>query len=836
MVPNHTGIFSKWMVEKPDYFLGSDRPPYPSYTFNGPDLSEDSRVEVRIEDKYYSKTDAAVVFQRRDSYTGDVKYIYHGNDGTNMPWNDTAQLNLLNPEVRESLIQTIMHVARKTSIIRFDAAMTLTKKHYQRLWFPQAGSAGAVPSRSDYSMSRAQFDALMPDEFWREVVDRINKELPNTLLLAEAFWLMEGYFVRTLGMHRVYNSAFMHMLMKEENDKYKQLIKNTLEFNPEILKRYVNFMSNPDEETAVNQFGKGDKYFGVVVVMVTMPGLPMFAHGQIEGFSEKYGMEYKRSYYNESIDENLVRRHESEIFPLTNKRYLFSQVDNFELYDFIDDFGNIVDSVFAYSNMVNGERSFVIFNNSYTECRGSINYATGKILNGNLQTKKLSEALSINSSSNFFYIIKENKTNLEFLYSGKSINNEGLFFNLIAYEYKAFINFKEVFDDSGKYWELLHQLNGRGVSSVENAVKELSLTPFLNTVKYILNNGSAAEFSRTYFLSSSIDEKENEDRHKVFLNEFTSKFENVKNNLKQLSFFEEEKDFGADQFSNELDAIFNLSEKWKNELGKKIKLKWFESAEDVSVEFDFQKRNLNNDLLFAYLIIDKIILLAKNSKTASEIIDQLLLKKVLYDFIASTNYEQNNINNKINLIFVLMDEEIKNIYQSDFGLMKNGKKEIISNFKTIKTDKENINARFIQKIFNNKAAKSFLNVNTFEGVAYFNKENFDELLRWIYYLTNLNLIKDNSKLVKPDSKKNKIKTKKINKATSTKIVKTEKDFINEKLKTTAAEALKIKEAAAKSQYKVDELIGLLNQKKNRAVKTKPVNKKVKSAKKPNSKL
>ncbi len=27
----------------------------------------------------------------------------------------------------------------------------------------------------------------MPVEFWREVVDRINEELPNTLLLAEAF-------------------------------------------------------------------------------------------------------------------------------------------------------------------------------------------------------------------------------------------------------------------------------------------------------------------------------------------------------------------------------------------------------------------------------------------------------------------------------------------------------------------------------------------------------------------------------------------------------------------------------------------------------------------------
>jgi len=56
----------------------------------------------------------------------------------------------------------------------------------------------------------------MPNEFWREVVDLVRNGAPDTLLLAEAFWLMEGYFVRTLGMHRVYNSAFMNMLKDEK--------------------------------------------------------------------------------------------------------------------------------------------------------------------------------------------------------------------------------------------------------------------------------------------------------------------------------------------------------------------------------------------------------------------------------------------------------------------------------------------------------------------------------------------------------------------------------------------------------------------------------------------
>src|SRR5262249_43301943 len=163
------------------------------------------------------------------------------------PWNDTAQLNYLSAEVREAVIQTILHVARQFPVIRFDAAMTLAKKHVERLWFPEPGSGGGTPPGAGDALTQARVATRMPNQFWREVVDRVAVEAPDTLLLAEAFWLMEGYFVRTLGMHRVYNSAFMHMMRDEDNAKYRTLMKNTLEFDPEILRRYVNFQNNPDE-------------------------------------------------------------------------------------------------------------------------------------------------------------------------------------------------------------------------------------------------------------------------------------------------------------------------------------------------------------------------------------------------------------------------------------------------------------------------------------------------------------------------------------------------------------------------------------------------------------
>ena len=206
MVPNHMGIDSPWVIEHPDWFLHRWESPFPAYSFNGPDLSTDSRVEIKIDDRYYDQSDAAVAFRLRHHSDGSTRYVYHGNDGTSFAWNDTAQLDYSKAEVREHVIQTILHVARLFPIIRFDAAMVLAKRHVQRLWFPLPGAGGSIPSRAENAMSQEEFDALMPNEFWREVVDRVAAEVPGTLLLAEAFWLLEGYFVRTLGMHRVYNS------------------------------------------------------------------------------------------------------------------------------------------------------------------------------------------------------------------------------------------------------------------------------------------------------------------------------------------------------------------------------------------------------------------------------------------------------------------------------------------------------------------------------------------------------------------------------------------------------------------------------------------------------
>jgi hypothetical protein len=372
-------------------------------------------------------------------------------------------LDYTQSQVREAVIQTILHVARNFPVIRFDAAMTLAKKHIQRLWFPEPGAGGAIPSRSQYGLTKAEFDAAIPNEFWREVVDRVAAEVPDTLLLAEAFWLMEGYFVRSLGMHRVYNSAFMHMLRDEDNAKYRLALKNTLEFDPQILKRYVNFMSNPDEKTAIEQFGSGDKYFGVCTLMSTLPGLPMFGHGQVEGYSEKYGMEYRRAKMDEYPNDGLIRGHDWRIFPLLHRRYLFADVENFTLFDFLSEKETLVEDVFAYSNRFGDDRALILYHNKFGDTRGWVKQSVG------VQNKSLIHALDLPNDG--FVIFKDYVSHQEYIRSCEILNEKGLYVELGAYQCHVFMDFRFV---NGDQWQAVHDsLNGASVPSMQKKFEEM---------------------------------------------------------------------------------------------------------------------------------------------------------------------------------------------------------------------------------------------------------------------------------------------------------------------------------------------------------------------------
>ncbi len=711
MVPNHTGIFSKWVIERPEYFIQSDSPPFPGYRFTGENLSDHPHVEIRIEDGYYSKSDAAVVFQRIDKQHHDVRYIYHGNDGTMMPWNDTAQLDMLKAEVREAVMQKIFDVAKKFSIIRFDAAMTLAKKHFARLWYPRPGTGGDIPSRAEHAMSKKQFDSLFPTEFWREVVDRINEELPETLLLAEAFWFMEGYFVRTLGMHRVYNSAFMHMLKNEENEKYRDLITNTLEFEPEILKRYVNFMSNPDEETAIQQFGTGDKYFGVCVMMNTLPGLPMFAHGQVEGFTEKYGMEYRYARYHEDPDQGLVEKHEREIFPLAGKRYLFSEVKHFQFYDYLEHGNRINENVFAYTNRHGHERALVLFNNKYEMASGFIHTSVPRIdQEGNrkkMSSLRLADALGFKDDHRTFYVAREQISGQEFLFKGQDLHHEGLFWPLRGFEYRVFLSFDEMEDADGTIEHYYRKYKGKGVADVKRTLAGQRLAPVHRAFEEIFNEQLTTKQIREKYSSFA-----------------------------KLAFREGAKEDLSDQatacFMNLLDGIpeiigfLQAESEWVRPM---LADTGFQMPEELFVLGSGNTIPENRMLMLASLAAHSLVVAVGNGEWQKHIFDTLMLDWPLHQILQRTGRSHADIERDIQLLKILHanGHELFDFSHAEPAKGRPAKKPGMD---PVMKEKAGI----IKDMLNEPIVRKYLGVNEYQGTVFYSKEQYEQLIQWLFSL------------------------------------------------------------------------------------------------------
>jgi len=470
MVPNHMGLTSSWIFDHPERFVSAPRSPFPSYRFGGPNLASHPHVEIRLEQGYEDRSDAAVVFERRDTRTGDVRYVYHGNDGTGLPWNDTAQLDYANAETREAVISCIMHVCRMFPVVRFDAAMTLAKRHVQRLWYPRPGEGGAIASRASYAMTNAEIDAACPTEFWREVVDRVTEELPDTLLLAEAFWMMEGTFVRDFGMHRVYDSAFMHKLRSEDNAGYFAMLADALATEPEVLGRFVHFLSNPDEEPARHTFGTGDKYFGACAMMCTLPGLPLFSHGQIEGFAEKYGMEFSAPRWEEHVDTGAYERHEREISPLLRDRALYAGVEHFELFVVHDVRGAVRHDVFAYTNEHGGRRALFVFHNGPGEVDVVVSRTVAKMrASGVSGARDLADVLGIHAFETPFVRARTPTGEASF---PRAAFAHGLSLRVGSYGYLAFTDFCGA-DEELRAEARAHEAEGGALAHELDAVRDV---------------------------------------------------------------------------------------------------------------------------------------------------------------------------------------------------------------------------------------------------------------------------------------------------------------------------------------------------------------------------
>ncbi len=706
MVPNHTGIDSEWTRSRPHWFIQTDKAPFPSYTYNSENISEDPGIGLYLEDHYYDKSDAAVTFKRVNLQTGEERFIYHGNDGTTMPWNDTAQLDFLQNEVREAVIDQILHVARNFPVIRFDAAMTLAKKHIKRLWYPEPGKGGDIASRSNFALSNEDFESAVGGEFWKEVVTRVSAEAPDTLLLAEAFWMMEGYFVRNLGMHRVYNSAFMNMLKSEENDKYRDTIKNTLNYDRKILKRFVNFMNNPDEETAAVQFGTGDKYFGVMTLMLTMPGLPMIGHGQIEGYTEKYGMEFKKPLCDEYPDPSLVGRHENEIFPILRKRYLFVSAQMFRLYDLIDNHGTVNENVFAYSNRNNNEQVLVLFNNCFERASGfikeSVPYIEKRGNESAFLSDSLGQSLGLTNDREYYCLFKEIKTGIWYIRNNKELFDCGMYVDLNGYNSHVFIDIYELKNnESNHIAEITASLDGSGTKDLDREYRNLIFKPIYTELDNLINEEILIEIMAPDSDLNLIV--------KDFKKPIHSFAKAVKNYTSGTGKVEAISKIILDEFA-EHKKIMPLLEKE-------------DALSELFISGFTAEKKMSLYMMAIFKQLGPIVSSTEGWSLNKEFLDRWMITKHLRDIFNDMGYSEEKVQTVISTVRFFAEN-----YSPEKPLFS-----------------DNPDGEIFQKLLTMKGFSSLLGINSYEKTLWFSMEKFDDFIWWVLYKNLMEQKKPNLK-------------------------------------------------------------------------------------------
>ncbi len=105
-----------------------------------------------------------------------------------------------------------------------------------------------------------------------------------------------------------------------------------------------------------------------------------------------------------------------------------------------------------------------------------------------LVRKSLAEGLKLHTGDAYFCVFRDFKSGLEYIRRGDEFKDRGLYVELGAYQYHAFLQFREIQDDREKHYAQLESLlAGRGVPNMEEALKEMLLAPVRDPFREIMN-------------------------------------------------------------------------------------------------------------------------------------------------------------------------------------------------------------------------------------------------------------------------------------------------------------------------------------------------------------
>src|SRR5262245_35257322 len=230
-VPNHTALDHAWSRDHPEYcVVGGDD-----------DLARDPANYCRVASRV----------------------LAHGRDPYFPGWPDTLQLNYRHAGLRAAMIEVLSDIARRCDGVRCDMAMLVLPDVIARTWGDRA-----IPA-----------DGTRPVDasFWPEAIERIRRQSPDFVFMAEAYWDLEW----TL-QHQGFDYTYDKRLYDRLRSRDPAAIRGHLRADPEFQRRSVRFLENHDEPRAGAVFPPPVEQAAAVIAFL-VPGLRFVHEGQRSG-------------------------------------------------------------------------------------------------------------------------------------------------------------------------------------------------------------------------------------------------------------------------------------------------------------------------------------------------------------------------------------------------------------------------------------------------------------------------------------------------------------------------------------------------------------------------
>jgi hypothetical protein len=293
---------------------------------------------------------------------------------------------------------------------------------------------------------------------------------------------------------------------------------------------------------------------------------------------------------------------------------------------------------------------------------------------------------------------------------------KGLYVELGAYKYHVFIDFREIQDNPWHHYaQLSNSLNGRGVPSIEEALKERLLQPLQSALRELVN----ADMFRRLMEARLTQPQAQLDQG--LMEEIEEKMIVLLREVKQLSGGREDERTAAQEIRYKLEAILYLpiiASRYPQLQPKGIK---------SAAEYLHKKLTDSIDTwgtLFSWLFVHalgKVINQKEFEEQSYRWIDEWGLGKTITSVLTELGLEEAAARR------IAMRVKLLTRHHQWFKLRRPGQEPAYLLIETLLKDGE---------------VQQFLKVNQYRDILWFNKEAFEEMLWWLMLIGALEISSD----------------------------------------------------------------------------------------------